>query len=138
MWRGRRTKQASLPSTSPPPPLQNVFCFLLQQLLFARLAPAIAAHVAVFAHDTMAGNGNSDGVGGAGIRHSASGSGLANALRNLAIRTGLAVRYSLQCLPDAPLKSRRLHIKRQIKVWLLAVEMPHQRLDPIVQGCAIH
>ena len=100
-------------------------------------APAVAADIAVFAHDAMAGDGEGDAVGGARLGDGAGRRWLADGAGDLAIGARAAVRDGAQCLPDAPLEGRRLHIQRQIEVRLLAVQMADDRRNGGIEAGGI-
>src|SRR5258707_7780949 len=89
--------------------------FTLEQGALALDAPAVARERAVVAHDAVAGNGDGDRVGGAGVRYRAHGFRHADALRDLRVGHRRPRRNLAQRLPDALLKGGAAHVERQVE-----------------------
>src|SRR5690606_31944171 len=93
----------------------SVLGFPLQQLTLAVYAPAVARDLAVAPQHAMAGNGHGNAVGAAGSAHCSDCLGLAYAFCNVTIAYCIPGRDFTQSLPDALLKCRAAHIKRQVQ-----------------------
>ena len=124
-----RSRPRSHPSTSHPSHLAP------EKRLFARDAPAVAAHRAVGPDDAMAGNEERHRVGRAGASDRARGGGLADGGSDLAIGAGLAVRDRLQLAPDAPLERGGSDVERQLHMRRPASQMRRAARAPGRSGC---
>src|SRR5260221_14575094 len=105
--------KAAIRHSSRPSPSGSRLTF--EQRPLALDAPAVARERAVVAHDAVAGNGDGDRVGGAGVRHRAHGFRRADALRDLRVARRRAGRDLAQRLPDALLKGGAAHVERQVE-----------------------
>src|SRR5260370_212287 len=106
---------------------------LRQQLLLSRKPPAIPGERPVLANDAMARNHDGNGVRGASSRNSPNGLRLAEGARDLRVRARLAARNSLQLLPNAPLKRRRLQVQREFESRLFAFDTLHDLSHPALE-----
>src|SRR5690554_5346621 len=87
--------------------------FALKQRTLALYPPTISGKRPVATHDTVAGNGKRNSVGGASPGHGTHCAGRADPLRQLGIAEGSAERNLCECLPDSLLKSGPTNIQRQ-------------------------
>ena len=93
----------------------NCSSFQLEQLLFAFDSPAITGEFAVAGDDTMAGNDDGDGVGGACAGDGTDRGGLADVGGNPRVAAGFAARNAAESFPDAHLKGGGAEIEREIE-----------------------
>ena len=126
-----------LPTPHSPLPMFSLFrrpferrgLLFFQQPAFALDAPAIAAEFAVLANDAMTGRDEGRRIGRAGSGDGAGGGRPPYARGDLAVRSALGVGNSAQRFPDPFLKSRPLHVERQVGMRLLARQMREKRAD---------
>src|SRR5258706_226695 len=120
---GRLLVKDAIRHSSRPSPSGSRLTF--EQRPLALDAPAVARERAVVAHDAVAGNGDRDRVGGAGVRHRAHGFRHADALRDLRVGRSRAGRDLAQRLPDALLKGGSAHVERQIETQGRRLDQAH-------------
>src|SRR5581483_337843 len=102
----------------------------IQQRAFALQAPAVPAEIAGLAHDAVAGNSDGHRVRSTGAGYGAGRQGMAEFVRDLAVRSGLAVGNLLEVIPHAALESGGLDVERQVRVKFLTAKVTQQFLDP--------
>lgn len=86
----------------------------IKELFFPVEPPAISCELPISSNDSMTRDGDRDGIAGTGSGHGASCRRLPDRSRDLSIGPCLSARNLLQRLPHLALKSRRLHVQREV------------------------
>src|SRR5437588_10729668 len=111
-------------------PTPRALLLHLQQSPLPLYSPPISAHLAVFPNNSMAGNGNRDPVRGTGASHRPGRARLTDRLGDLSIGLRGSERQRLQVSPDPFLERRRLDIKGQRAIELMARYLSQYGLGP--------
>src|SRR5215204_3281885 len=107
--------------------------FPFQQLLLSFQSPAIAAKALVFTHNAMTRDHERNGIRCTRAPDRANRARFAQRLRHLAIGDCFSVRDSTQLLPNLSLKGGRSDVQRQIKTWVVVIEMIQNLLYRVPQ-----